>query len=87
MQPATFPDSRVASSLSLLADPTPELLLNRSRPQTIVFSRRQQSIDGHAHYSHCHVISGFAFKEDPRGQPSEGHESMIDLPRESPRFK
>jgi len=76
-----FQTPGLAGSLSLLADLTSELLPNRSRPQTIVFSRRQLPIDGRFHYWHCHVISGSALKEDPHGQPSEGHESMIDLLR------
>ena len=35
----------------------------------------------------CHVISGPALDKDPHVQPSEGHESMIDLPRRFPRLK
>jgi hypothetical protein len=85
MQPAPFPDPQVTGSLGLLTDPTSDLLPNRLRPQTIVFSWRQLPIDGRFHYWHCHVISDLALKEGLQSQPSEGHESMIDFPTGFPR--
>jgi hypothetical protein len=54
------------------------------RPQTFRLSRPRPSIDNRLRYSHCHVISGPALDKDPKGQPSEDHQSMDVSPKGLP---